>query len=138
MARTVRGYFMSKCAFFQSLVLKASRWLAAVAVTGLLATGAQAQLGQILDGTNLMPGDIELATAAAEGVYTQSNVTVGDAATWKNPATGATGKVEVTAVDAAAACVSFRHVATPFGYPERRFDMKRCRGAENNWVMVPD
>jgi hypothetical protein len=129
---------MSKRALFQSPVVKASRWLAAFAVMGLLATGAQAQVGQILDGTNLMPEDIDLAAAAAEGVYTQSNVKIGDGATWQNPATGATGTVEVTAVDAAAACVSFRHVATPEGYPERRFDMKRCRGAENNWVMVPD
>lgn len=129
---------MYKSGFLNLPVVKASRWLSAIAVTCLLATGAQAQLGQILDGTNLMPEDIELAAAAAEGVYTQSDVKIGDTATWQNPATGATGKVEVTTVDAAAACVSFRHVATPDGYPERRFDMKRCRGAENNWVLVPD
>ena len=112
--------------------------VAACAVVVLLAGPATATLGSILDDTGLTPADIEMATAAAETLYARSGVKPGDSGSWENPETGAKGVVEVTGVDGAASCVSFRHLAEPASYPVRKFDMKRCKDAQNIWVLVPE
>lgn len=114
-------------------------FIIAVAVAfALLGSDAGANLGSILDGTNLTPGDMERASAAAETLYTQAGVKQGDTVSWENPETGARGVVVVTGVDPTRSCVSFRHQAEPADFPVRKFDMKRCKNSENVWVLVPE
>ena len=112
--------------------------LAVAAVLALSAAPAQAQLSRILKETNLSPSDIAIATAAAEEVYSRPGVRVGETIEWINPETGSVGTVRVTKVEPGANCVSFRHVANARNKKERRFDMRRCKNAENNWILVPD
>lgn len=112
--------------------------VASAFMTFLTADPASAQLSRMISNSQLSPEDIEIANAAAARLYTTPGVKVGDTTTWESEKTGAKGLVEVTKVDQGGACVSFRHTTEAGVQKRSQSASRRCRTADNSWVLTPE
>ena len=110
----------------------------AAALIVAMSLPASAQLSRMLSNSQLKPEDIEMATEAATLLYSRPGVRVGDTSEWSNEKTGARGVVEVTKVDQGGACVSFRHTTVAGANKQSQSASRRCRTADNTWVLSPE
>ena len=101
----------------------------------LLTTPAHAQFAHFARDAALTPEDISLAKDAAKSLYTKSGVKLGETRVWANEASGASGIVEVVAVEDAGKCVVLRHLASTRKKPEIRYYLRRCRDSIGNWIL---
>ena len=92
-------------------------------------------LSRILSDSDLTPDDIELATDAAESLYTKKGVASGEKARWSSAESGAFGVVKVLQVDVSENCVTFRHLIEAASKRRSRADIRRCQNADGDWVL---
>lgn len=106
--------------------------LAGPSMAGLGQTG----LNRILSDSDLTPDDIKLATNAAESLYTKIGVAPGEKVKWSSTKSSAFGVVLVLQVDLSENCVTFRHLIEAASKKRSRLDIRRCRNADGDWILV--
>ncbi|MGI9389007.1 MAG: hypothetical protein ACR2O1_03025 [Boseongicola sp.] len=100
-----------------------------------LAGPSMAGLSKIFRDSDLEPGDVELASGAAESLYTKKGVVADEKVRWSSATSGAFGVVIVLNVDRAENCVSFRHLIEAASGKRSRLDVRRCQNTNGDWVL---
>ena len=104
--------------------------LAAASASPVGAIGLLDELGRI----GLNNEDFNMASKAAERLYTAEGVKPGAHTTWENPRTGAQGEIEILEVEGH--CVLIKHLLRSGKQQKvRRIDVKRCRGDDGVWRL---
>lgn len=94
------------------------------------------QFGHFFNDAKMTPDDIDLASQAAETLYTKSGVAPGDQARWNNPKNGHNGVIDVLEVEAGP-CVTIRHIASTVAHDDIRYYVRRCKQANEDWILSP-
>lgn len=121
----------------RSVLKKTVITVSAAFVIGL-AGPSNAGLVQIFRDSGLAADDIKLATEAAESLYTKEGVAPGEKVRWSSAKSGAFGIVMVLQVDLSENCVTFRHLIEAASKNRSRLDVRRCRSADGDWVLIAE
>ena len=113
-------------------------WLGGQASDSAVVRGAAAAVGAALGAwfgddayAWLTAADRELATQA-EARALEAGTTV----SWRNPDSGASGRVVTEATDGEGDCRSFRHLLRADDGTERQVDGRACRNPDGSWRVV--
>jgi len=111
-------------------------FLIAAALALGIANPASAQYGHFFNDAQMTPEDIDMASKAAEKLYSRQGVKTGDRASWDNPKSGHKGVVDVLEVEQGP-CVTIRHIAATRSSPDIRYYARRCQVSGGGWVLTP-